>query len=76
MRNEVVFVLTEVRDNSFTSTVLIEVYRRVKGVTVAVLPFNRFTLVNFVFVKDWVLGLEQVVEVVAEQVRHTSGIET
>lgn len=58
MRNEVVLIPAQIRDDSFTSPVLVEVYGSVQGVSVTVFALFNFTFIYFVFVKDRVLTLE------------------
>ena len=58
MGNEVVLIPAEIGDDSFTSSVLVKVYRSVQCVSVAVFAFFNFTFIYFVFVEDWVLTLE------------------
>ena len=58
MGNEVVLIPAEIRDDSFTSSVLVKVYSSVQCVSVAVFAFFNFTFIYFVFVEDRVLTLE------------------
>ena len=76
MRNKTVLIITEISDNSLTSSVLIEVYCGIQRISVAILVFFNSTFVNFVLVKDRVLGLEQIIKVITKQIGHTSRVET
>jgi len=76
MRNEIVLVLTKIRNDSLTSSVLIEVNSCVQCISVAVFLFLNFAFVYFVFVENWVFSLKQAIKIVTKQVRHASRVKT
>jgi hypothetical protein len=76
MRNEVVLVPAQIRDNSFTCTILVEVYGGVQSVSVTVFALFNLTFVHFVFVENWIFILKKIIKIITEQIRHTSRVKT
>jgi hypothetical protein len=76
MRNETVLIITKVGNDSFTSTILIEVDSSVQSISIAEFLLFMFSFIHFIFVEDWILCLKQVLKLITKQICHTSGVKT